>query len=84
VTAGNGLGDPVSAERAWRIAEGFAEPLSWERVREAGFYDSGVCQECDAPYCYRHWQVTQSGYGRCPAGHGKSLDPHWSPEDFGS
>jgi hypothetical protein len=51
-------------------------------VHAAGFYDdAGFCQSCDAPYCYRHWQVTRSGYGYCPHGHGKSLDPHWSPED---
>ena len=29
------------------------------------------------PYCYRHWHVSESGYGYCPYGHGKSLDPHW-------
>src|SRR5690349_15659098 len=23
--------------------------------------------------------VSESGYGYCPRGHGKSLDPHWSP-----
>jgi hypothetical protein len=35
------------------------------------------CQDCDAPYCYRHWHVTESGYGYCPHGHTKSLDPRW-------
>jgi hypothetical protein len=24
-----------------------------------------------------HWHVSETGYGHCPAGHGKSLDPHW-------
>lgn len=32
------------------------------------------------PYCYDHWNVSSTGYGTCPFGHGKSLDPHWSPE----
>jgi hypothetical protein len=83
VAAGNGSGNPVSAEEARQIADGFSQPLSWARVHTAGFYDdAGFCQECDAAYCYRHWQVTRSGYGYCPQGHGKSLDPHWSPEDF--
>jgi hypothetical protein len=49
-------------------------------VHTAGFYDdAGFCRDCDAPYCYRHWHVSESGYGYCPRGHGKSLDPHWSP-----
>ena len=83
VAAGNGSGDPISAEEARLIAEGFRQPLSWSQVHTAGFYDdAGFCQECDAAYCYRHWHVTRSGYGYCPQGHGKSLDPHWSPEDF--
>jgi hypothetical protein len=49
-----------------------------ELCSAAGFYDdAGFCQDCDAPSCYRHWHVSQTGYGHCPAGHGKSLDPHW-------
>ena len=37
------------------------------------------CADCDAPYCYLRWNVTESGYGRVLSrGHGKSLDPHWS------
>jgi hypothetical protein len=50
------------------------------QVRTAGFYDdAGFCPDCDAPYCYcyRHWHVSESGYGDRPRGHGTSLDPHW-------
>ena len=48
------------------------------RTATAGFYDdAGFCQDCDAAYCYRHWHVSETGYEHCPAGHGKSLDPHW-------
>ena len=48
------------------------------RSPRPGFYDdAGFCQDCNAPYCYRHWHVSETGYGHCPAGHGKSLDPHW-------
>ncbi len=80
VASGNGSGDPVSAQRAGQITEAFRRPLSWAQVRTAGFYDdAGLCQECDAVYCYRHWQVSATGYGHCPRGHGKSLGPHWSP-----
>ena len=57
----------------------FRPPLSFAQVRNAGFYDdAGFCQDCDTPYCYRHWHVSEGGYGYCPRGHGKSLDPHWS------
>ena len=85
VAAGNGSGDPVSAQRAARIAGAFGEPFTWARVRTAGFYDdAGFCGDCDAAYCYRHWRwhwrVSATGYGHCPRGHGKSLDAHWSPD----
>jgi hypothetical protein len=33
------------------------------------------------PYCARHWHVSPIGYGHCPLGHGKSLDPHWQPAE---
>jgi hypothetical protein len=78
VATGNGYGDPVDADRAGRITRAFRSPLHFAQVHTAGFYDdAGFCQDCDAPYCYRHWHVTESGYGYCPRGHGKSLDPHW-------
>ena len=80
VAAGNGYGDPVAAGEAGhgRIAQAFRLPLRFDQVAAAGFYDdAGFCQDCDAPYCYRHWHVSGTGHGHCPLGHGKSLDPHW-------
>jgi hypothetical protein len=78
IAAGNGYGDPIDASRAGRIAQAFRPPLRFAQVHTAGFYDdAGVCQDCDASYCYHHWHVSESGYGYCPRGHGKSLDPHW-------
>jgi hypothetical protein len=75
------LGDPIDADQTGRITQAFRPPLRFAQVHSAGFYDdAGFCQDCDAPYCYRHWHVSQSGYGHCPRGHGKSLDPHWSPD----
>ncbi len=72
------MGDPIDASRAERIAEAFRPPLSFAQVHTAGLHDdAGFCQDCDAPYCYRHWHVSESGHGYCPHGHGKSLDPHW-------
>jgi hypothetical protein len=54
-----------------------------ERVRGAGLYDNaGVCLPCGRPYCREHWSITASGFGTCPQGHGKSLDMHWSPDDW--
>ena len=42
--------------------------MSFDEVRNAGFYDdAGFCQDCDAPYCYRHWHVSEGGYGYSPA-----------------
>jgi hypothetical protein len=74
----NGCGDPIDARRAGRITQAFRPPLRFAQVHAARFYDdAGFCQDCDAPYCYFHWHVSESGYGYCPRGHGKSLDPHW-------
>ena len=78
VAAYNGYGDPIDANRAGQIAQAFRPPLRFAQVHAAGFYDdAGFCQDCDAPYCYRHWHVSETGYGHCPRGHGRSLDPHW-------
>jgi hypothetical protein len=80
VAAGNGSGSEIGAGEAGRIAQAFRLPLSCDRVRTAGFYDdAGFCDECEVPYYYRHWHVSQTGYGTCPRGHGRSLDQHWSP-----
>jgi hypothetical protein len=73
-------GDPIDATRAGRIAWAFRPPLCFAQVHTTGFYDdAGFCQDCDAPYCYQHWHGSESESGCCPRGHGKSLDPHWSP-----
>lgn len=80
--AGSGLGQPVTAARAEEILRAFAPPLAFEKVRMARFYDdAGFCGSCGAAYCARHWNISSTGYGCCPCGHGKSLDPHWWPED---
>jgi hypothetical protein len=78
VATENGYGNPIDAGRAGQIARAFRPPLRFAQVHTAGFYDdAGFCEDCDAPYCYRHWHVSATGYGYCPRGHGKSLDPHW-------
>jgi len=77
VASCNGYGDPIDASRAGRIAQAFRPPLHFARSTAVFYDDAGFCQDCDAPYCYHHWQVSGSGYGYCPRGHGKSLDPHW-------
>ncbi|MEU8419615.1 hypothetical protein AB0C15_01900 [Micromonospora sp. NPDC048835] len=83
IVAGNGLGRPVDPAEAQRIADAFAKPYRYVAVTTAGFYDdAGFCGQCDAPYCSQHWNVSSTGYGRCPRGHGKSLDPHWWPDDL--
>jgi len=78
IAAYNGYGDPIDASRAGKIAQAFQPPLSFAQVHTAGFYDdAGFCEDCDAPYCYHDWHVTESGFGYCPCGHGKSLDWYW-------
>ena len=80
IATDNGYGDPIDASHAGRIAQAFRPPLRFAQVHTAGFYDdAGFCQDCDAPYCHQHWHVSDTGYGYCLHGHGKSLDPHWSP-----
>jgi hypothetical protein len=73
VTAGNGwAGDPIEDSRANRIAEAFRQPWAYARIRAAGFEDdAGFCSKCEAAYCYRHWHVSDNGFGHCPYGHGK-------------
>ncbi|MEV0811216.1 hypothetical protein [Micromonospora sp. NPDC050200] len=83
IEAGNGHGQPVNLTEATTIASAFAQPYRYASVHTAGFYDdAGFCGQCDAPYCRDHWNVSSTGYGACPRGHGKSLDPHWWPDDL--
>lgn len=77
----NGLvGNTISAERADSVIAAFTGAPSAEKIEAAGLYDdAGWCQEGRDFYCPKHWSISISGYGFCPNGHGKSLDPHWSP-----
>jgi hypothetical protein len=66
VASCNGYGDPIDVSEAGRIAQAFGPPLSFAQVHRAGFYDdAGFCQDCDDPYCYQHWNVSEGGYGYC-------------------
>jgi hypothetical protein len=78
---GNGwVGDPIDLERAERIITAFSSAPDAKAIRAAGFSDAaGFCDGCNAFYCSAHWS-TVTGYGRCPQGHGKGLDPHWHPD----
>lgn len=83
VDASNGMGDDITPEEAAQLAEAFSPPLTYDKVRRAELYDdAGFCAECAEPYCHAHWNVSAGGFGRCPQGHGRSLDPHWSPDDY--
>lgn len=77
----NGSGDPVSAAKAEVILRAFTPPYDAAKIRAAEFYDdAGFCIDCAKFYCPTHWSVSSIGSGRCPRGHFKSLDPHWSPD----
>ena len=77
----NGSGDRISAERVDAIRAAFTPPYEPVKIKAAGFYDeAGFCSACSKFYCSTHWNISSTGGGTCPAGHFKSLDPHWSPE----
>lgn len=81
IVGGNGSGNPISQERAAALHDAFTPPYAAGRIARAGLYDDGgFCTTCGRFYCYTHWNVSSSGGGRCPEGHFKSLDPHWSPD----
>ena len=80
IATGTSYGGPVDASLAGQIAWAFRPPLRFAQVHAARFDgDAGFCPDCDAPYCHQHWHLSGTGYGYCPYGHGKDLDPHWSP-----
>jgi hypothetical protein len=77
----NGDGDIVDDARAALIQTALTPPHTHAKIRQAGFYDdAGFCGPCETFYCRAHWHVSKTGGGHCPAGHFKSLDPHWSPD----
>ena len=80
---GNGYGTIKSEDEAVLLTAAFADPPHFDLMREADLHydNAGYCEKCWVAYCYTHWNTTTTGYGICPHGHGKSLDPHWSPED---
>jgi hypothetical protein len=79
--SGNRSGDPISGEEATAILDALTPPYESARIQAAGFYDDfGFCTSCAEFYCATHWQVSTTGGGTCPAGHFKSLDPHWHPD----
>ena len=68
VAAGNGYGDPVDAARPGGSPGRSGLRCASPRPTRPGFYDdAGFCQDCDTPYCCRHWQMSDSGFGYCPA-----------------
>ncbi|MBM4314328.1 MAG: hypothetical protein FJ122_10490 [Deltaproteobacteria bacterium] len=83
ICGGNGDGDLVSEAEADAIRTAFTAPYTVEDIKLADLYDDGgFCRECLKFYCYRHWHVSKTGGGQCPKRHFKSLDPHWSPDDW--
>lgn len=74
-------GRNITAEKALKAKLGLSAPHSRAKVESAGFYDNaGFCLECEKFYCGRHWNISDTGYGTCPVGHGKSFDQHWRPD----
>lgn len=77
---GNGGSLRITDEEAQAIRDALSLPYESAKIQAAGFYDDfGYCTACEQFYCATHWQVSTTGGGTCPAGHFKSLDPHWHP-----
>jgi hypothetical protein len=76
----NGNGNKITPDRLKLIIEAFSEPIDPVKLK-AQFYDrAGFCPRCEKFYCPTHWNISSTGFGKCPSGHGESLDPHWSPD----
>jgi len=70
----------ITQEEAALIKDVLTEPVNAEKLKNR-FYDrAGLCPKCNSYYCEKCWNISSTGYGTCPEGHGESLDPHWSPE----
>lgn len=81
VVAGNGLvGNEKSIEEFTKLVTVLSQPVDLEYIKREFCDGAGFCEKCGSFYCFKHWRVSTSGYGHCPKGHGKSLNPHWSPE----
>jgi hypothetical protein len=81
IAAGNGgAGTPKSEREAREIVEALVPEFRVEAIHEHLYDDLGYCAACGVFYCYEHWSPSTIGYGHCPRGHGKSLDPLWSPD----
>jgi hypothetical protein len=81
ICAGTGRsGMPISSSRVRAIEEAFTVPYQAVRIRAAELFDdAGFCERCETFYCFTHWDPSTTGGGKCPSGHLKILDQHWSP-----
>ena len=78
----NGLGSDITEEQAATETWAFSEPFEAWRLREVECErGAGFCARCELFYCEGHWNSSVTGYGKCPEGHGETIDPHWSPDD---
>lgn len=79
--ASNGVkGDPLpGGEQEARDIAWMLDPLDPDAVARRWPDALGYCDACATFYCAEHWSPTDSGWGTCPRGHGRALDPHWHP-----
>lgn len=72
---GGSYGDPITEEEISLFADVFTEPFDIDRLPETKLYDrGGICPDCRAAYCYRHWNISPQEWGTCPRGHGHGID----------
>ncbi len=70
------IGDLIDLERKERLQNIFSKPYGLDKIQNE-FYDvAGCCIKCEKFYCTTHWDISSTGYGICPLGHGQPFDPH--------
>lgn len=76
------VGNAIDESEAVTILEAFSGPPVPSKIQGVFYDGAGLCVPCEKFYCETHWRVSVGGFGHCPMGHGKSLDPHWSPDSY--
>ena len=67
------LGDPIANEQVDHVVAAMSAPSFDPEVLDL---TNGFCESCAVHFCVSCWNVSETGYGHCPHGHGAIIDPH--------